>query len=708
MDESKVNILIVDDRPDKLLALEAVLEDLGQNIVRAYSGREALRHVLQEEFAVILLDVNMPGIDGFETAELIRQRRNSAHIPIIFLTALGDEMHVARGYSLGAVDYILTPVVPHVLRSKVAVFVDLFRKSQQVRLQALRLRQRATQLHRLASASLAINSASSVQQIVEVATHQAREIVGAHQAITTAMAGPSGVCETFTTGSYSEKYPQWQEHPQAIEEHGAYALVMATRKPMRMTQAELEAHLPPAGGASKGPPLRGLLAAPLKGRDGRHRGLIMLSDKLDGDFTDDDQAVIVQLAQIASVAIENTIFAEERETNRLKNEFLSTLSHELRTPLNAISAWVQLLRMSRPEGEIAHGLEVIGRNVKAQTRLIEDLLDLSRITAGKIRLDLRPILLRSVVEAAADALRPVVEEKGLSFSCHLDAAASTVRGDSERLQQVIWNLLSNAAKFTPSGGAITVRLTSDECWVRVSVTDTGEGIEPQFLPHVFDRFRQADSSSSRHHGGLGIGLTIVRHIVGLHGGTVTADSLGKGHGATFVITLPLALLPANVTPGVVEDRSDPADPIDGPHPSNSLNGCRVLLVDDDSDARQGLTVMLERHHAQVAGASSAATALEIAPSFRPDVVITDLAMPEQDGFSLLRELRQLPAEQGGEVPTIALTAYARPEDRKRVMEAGFNAHVAKPINPAELLRVVRECLPALSAEPASNAASRTA
>jgi signal transduction histidine kinase/response regulator RpfG family c-di-GMP phosphodiesterase len=677
MDDSKVSILIVDDRPDKLLSLEAVLEDLGQKIVRAYSGREALRYVLQEEFAVILLDINMPDMDGFETAQLIRQRPNSAHVPIIFLTAMSDEMYVSRGYSLGAVDYILTPVVPQVLRSKVAVFVDLFRKTQQVQMQSDRLRQRATQLHRLTSASLAINSADAVEKIVQIATETARELIGAHQAVMIATPGHRHHAHAASHASYSGKYAGWQRLTPKIRD-SAHAMICTNNRAMRMTQGELDAHAPLLG-TEDAPPLRGLLAAPLSGRDGRNMGLVFLSDKFDGEFSEDDQ--------LASVAIENTIYAEERESNRLKDEFLSTLSHELRTPLNAISGWVQLLKMEPLEGELSHGMDVIERNVKAQTRLIEDLLDLSRITTGKLRLSARPIQIKPVVEAAVDALQPIVEEKGINLNREIDGVDIAVFGDPDRLQQVFWNLMSNAAKFTHAGGTITVRLRSEGEQVLLSIADTGDGMEPGFVPHVFDRFRQADSSSARRHGGLGIGLTIVRHIVELHRGTVCADSPGLGRGSTFTVSFPLII--------AAETAVHP-QPRDGAKPP-SLAKLHVLVVDDEPDAREVVSEILQRYGANVATAASAAEALHLFNLQRPDVVVTDLAMPDQDGFALLKELRRLTPDAGGLLPVIALTAYARPEDQSRAFECGFQDHIAKPVDPLDLVTAIHRCagMPAL-------------
>ena len=358
----KVNILLVDDRADKLLAIEAVLEDLGQNIVRAYSGREALRHVLTHEFAVILLDVNMPGMDGFETAELIRQRKSSEGTPIIFITSFGDERHIARGYSLGAVDFIQAPVIAEVLRSKVAVFVDLYRKTEQVKRQADSLRRRATQLQRLAAASLAINGALSIERMLQIVTDTAREIIGSHQAITLFVDPRPGKVRESTQafGSYSDKYADWRSKPLRLDAI-AGTVVFRSHAATRMTEAELLEHpdweivrhvrVPPVTG--------GMLAAPLVGRDGTRLGIVYLSDRVDGAFSADDELLVVQLAQVASIAVENALFAEEREANRLKDEFLSTLSHELRTPLNAILGWTQLMQMQELDPEVNHALEVI-------------------------------------------------------------------------------------------------------------------------------------------------------------------------------------------------------------------------------------------------------------------------------------------------------------------------------------------------------------
>ncbi len=725
----RASILIVDDRPDKLLALEAVLEDLGPHIVRAYSGREALRQVLQHEFAVILLDVNMPDMDGFETAALIRQRKNSESTPIIFITAFGDEMHAARGYSLGAVDYIQAPVVPDVLRTKVTVFVELFTKTEQVKRQAESLRRRASQLQNLAAASVAINAASSIEKMLQIVTDTARDVIGAHQAITFLAAAGSGAGRSHkgqAFSSFSEKYADWAGRDLRLDQV-TNTLVAQSRSATRMTEAELHDH--PDWEIVKQmeiPPVRGgMLAAPLTGRDGATNfGVIYLADRFEGTFSHDDEAIIVQLAQMASVAIENSLYAEERESNRMKDEFLATLSHELRTPLNAILGWTQLLRLQQKEfsgrkshdpasalpkavaeamAEVGHGLEVIERNARSQTKLIEDLLDVSRITTGKMRLTGQVTGIGPMVLAAADVVRPSVDAKRISLTCAIepDATDATVFCDPDRLQQVFWNLLSNAVKFTEAGGRIEARLLKDDTTtVRFIVRDTGRGIDPKFLPHVFDRFRQADSSSTRSHGGLGIGLTIVRHIVELHGGSVRAESAGEGHGATFSVTLPLAS-PASPERSTVPSPSAASSEIPQPaagHIGNramaprngtaALAGLKILLVDDERDGREVVRQTLSRFGADVETASSAAEAMELLASCQPDLLISDIAMPDEDGYALVRRVRSLSPEAGGKIPAIALSAYSRDEDRQRALTAGFQSHVAKPVEPEDLLAAV--------------------
>jgi signal transduction histidine kinase/DNA-binding response OmpR family regulator len=688
--DARANILIVDDKPEKLLSLEVVLEDLDQRIVCATSGREALRHLLTEEFAVILLDVNMPDMDGFEAAALIRQRSSLQHVPIIFITAFGDEMHAARGYSLGAVDYIHTPVIPEVLRSKVGVFVDLYQKNAQVRRQSETLRRRATQLQKLAAASMAINSAVAVEQMLQILTDSARDIIGSEQCLALCTADPSSASSRpRSAASFSDRHAKWRDRELNLEAAASTVIAQAPSA-TRLNDRELRDH--PDWDIIRGlkiPPTQGgLLAAPLTNRGGKNLGLILLLDRAEGQFTGEDESLLTQLAQITSIAIQNAIFAREREANRLKDEFLATLSHELRTPLNAIVGWTQLLRMEKLPEEATHGLDVIDRNVKAQTKLIEDLLDVSRITTGKMRLNVRDVMLAPIVQAAIDAMRPAADAKGIELTSEL-ATDIRANADPDRLQQVVWNLLSNAVKFTAGRGRVRVTLEKVNSHAHIRVADTGQGIDPEFLRFVFDRFRQADSATTRSHGGLGIGLNIVRHIVELHGGTVAAHSAGLNKGAAFTVTLPTSIPQASLTP----PRDAQAAVSFAPTPARqntcgTLAGTRVLLVDDEKDAREMVCEILRRAQVQVFAVGSVREALECLARAIPDVLVSDLAMPQEDGYSLIQTLRQFSPDRGGKTPAIALTAYAREEDQVHALSAGFQMHLTKPVEPRQLLAAI--------------------
>ena len=682
MSDGKINILIVDDKPEKALALEAVLEDLGQNIIRAYSGREALRCLLNQVFAVILLDVNMPGMDGFETAALIRQRPSTQGVPIIFVTAMDDQTHASQGYSLGAVDYIQTPVVPEVLKAKVSVFVELFRKSEQVQRQARSLEQRAGQLHKLAAASLAVHSAVTMEQMFRVLADTARDVTGAQAARAIYFSEPPSrrarIYRAMENG-VSERVAELDE-AEAEELRRQSATLQLLGRIARKSRQSLLPKLSLSASAGHAP--AEWLSAPLLSRDGRNLGLIEVGERTAGQFSQDDEAILVQLAQMGSIAVENTLYAVERESNRIKDEFLSTLSHELRTPLNAILGWTQLLQIGPLPPEVDHGLEVIDRNARAQTKLIEDLLDVSRISTGKLELNLRPTSLGHVVRAAVDAIRPTVEHRQITVGVTLPDSEVIVEGDGDRLQQVVWNLLSNAVKFTPDRGRIEIRLQQAGDLVKLSVTDNGRGINPSFLPFVFDRFKQADSSSTRSHGGLGIGLTIVRHIVQMHHGSVDADSLGEGHGATFTVTLPAYQEELSPATG---DASSPRETV-----AADLTGMRILVVDDEADAREVIAATLAHVGATVSAAGSVDAAMAVIAQNPPDLVISDIAMPVADGYDLIRRVKLLGPEEGGQIPVIALTAYARTEDRERAVAAGFKAHIAKPINPATLISAVRK------------------
>jgi PAS domain S-box-containing protein len=380
---------------------------------------------------------------------------------------------------------------------------------------------------------------------------------------------------------------------------------------------------------------------------------------------------------------------EAEAANRLKDEFLATLSHELRTPLTAVLGWARMLRGGNlDEATAVRALDIIERNAEAQQQLIEDVLDVSRIITGKLRLDLRPVELVPVVEAAVDAVKPAAEAKHIELSIGIDPEANLVSGDPTRLQQVVWNLLTNAIKFTPKEGKVEVRMERLGSNVRIKVTDNGQGISPDFLPHVFDRFRQADSSTTRRYGGLGLGLAVVRHLVEQHGGRVSAESEGENRGSTFTIELPVSALRLNPEEFTKLKGGAPAAGDRREGAASSLGGVRALVVEDQADARELLSVLLRQYGAEVVTASSAAEAISAIRRERPDVMVSDIGMPGEDGYWLIREVRSLGAELGGDVPAVALTAYASVADRERALAAGFQAHVSKPIEPSALVSAV--------------------
>jgi PAS domain S-box-containing protein len=380
--------------------------------------------------------------------------------------------------------------------------------------------------------------------------------------------------------------------------------------------------------------------------------------------------------------------SDAERANRLKDEFLATISHELRNPLNAIMGWAHMLRLGKlTPANAERAVETIYRNAKSQGQLVADLLDVSRIISGKLRLDVRTVDLIYIVNAAIDSIRPAADAKGIRLQTILDSAAGPISGDADRLQQIVWNLLTNAVKFTPKGGHIQVKVQRVDSQVEVVVSDSGIGIRKEFLPHVFDRFRQADATTTRIHGGLGLGLSIVHQLVDLHGGTVSVQSEGEGKGATFTITLPFA--------GVVnnEDEAEPGQPAHAEKMVTfeslpSLAGIKVLVVDDEADTRELIREVLNECGSEVITSGSVEEALVALEEHKPDILISDLGMPDEDGYSLISKIRALPSERGGHIPAAALTAYARAEDRMRVLRSGFQFHLPKPIDSAELVTVV--------------------
>jgi PAS domain S-box-containing protein len=427
---------------------------------------------------------------------------------------------------------------------------------------------------------------------------------------------------------------------------------------------------------------------------GRIVGTIEVQSYDLGAYRDEHVTSMRMAANLAAVAIENVLLLEREsraraaaeESNRMKDEFLATVSHELRTPLTSILGWARMLASGTlDEVTSLRAVETIERNAKSQSQIIEDILDASRIITGKLSLDVQPVELVIVLESAINAVRPAAEAKGIQIETAFDAQANRVSGDANRLQQVVWNLLSNAVKFTPVGGRVQVQLRQSEGYVEIVVSDTGKGIDKEFLPYVFERFRQADSSTTRHHGGLGLGLAIVRHLVELHGGTVTAESAGEGDGTRFTVRLPHAAMQARAAGEETAKRAARTSIFDC---QPSLAGLRVLVVDDEEDTLELLRMVLERCRMEVTTAASVHEAIKAFESAQPDVLISDIGMPVEDGYQLIRRVRGRAPEQGGDVPAIALTAYAGEADRKRMLSSGYQMRMAKPIEPASLIQAI--------------------
>ena len=424
--------------------------------------------------------------------------------------------------------------------------------------------------------------------------------------------------------------------------------------------------------------------APIRNHKGQITGVVLV-------FRDVTERKLAEHEREELLSREKLAREQAETASRIKDEFLATVSHELRTPLTAMLGWSRLLRDNRLDKEATkRAIEVIDRNASSQAQIVNDLLEMSRIITGKMRLELRPIDVSRVTINAVETLKPAAEAKGIKLEVDVPETSIQVKGDSDRLQQVLWNLLSNAIRFTPHGGSVKVQVSKIESQVEVVVSDTGIGINQQFLPYVFDRFQQADSSITRKYGGLGLGLAIVRSLVELHGGTVRAESPGEGLGTIFTVRLP-----EGGTQEIEDDQAVPARGVRAvSHESAGLDhridlsGLRVLVVDDETDALELISVVLGQYGAEVRTSTSAGLALPMISEWRPNVLVSDIGMPDEDGYVFIRKVRSLTPEQGGRVPAAALTAFARSEDRLRVLAAGFQTHVTKPVDPKEIASVV--------------------
>ena len=726
--EEKINILLVDDSPTNLLALESILRAPERNLIRASCGEDALRYLLDNEAAVVLLDVYMPGIDGLETAELIRGREKSRDIPIIFLTANSTGVrHLSRGYSLGAVDYIVKPVEPEILRSKVAVFVELFKKTREIRHQAQLLHEKNLELENanLARLNMLIDLGHELaaerdpEQVLAKFCRSSRGIVGAEEAAVCALdAGASSMRHFFHCTKQKETASVSVIPP--IVQH-ALDRVILERRALRLSEADGSL----LTDEIKYDSIQSFLGAPILSASGVSGWFYLLNKTDADDFSEADERLAATLTTQVSVAYENARLYAETESNaaelrsemavrkqaeeeraqllvreraaraeaelanRTKDEFLATLSHELRTPLSAILGWSHILRTNQlGKKDWARGLETIERNARVQSQLIDDLLDVSRIISGKIRIEPRAVDLPTVIEAAIDSIRPTLEAKEIQLETDFESRDCIVLGDANRLQQIFWNLFSNAVKFTPQNGSVRVQVREQDFGVKVSVSDSGVGITPEFLPYIFDRFSQADGSTTRTHGGLGLGLAIVRHLVGLHHGRVEVESEGENRGATFTVTLPIAAA-VQATDGEFLSAESNVQPLNS---AKIFAGVRILVVDDEADSRDLISTILTRCGSEVRCSESAAEAIQALAEWGPDLLLSDIGMPNEDGYSFIRRVRRLRSKRAKQIPAIALTAYATEEDRSAALAAGFQIHLAKPVEPNSLVNSIAAAL----------------
>jgi signal transduction histidine kinase len=674
----KIKILLVDDRPENLLAYRAILGELDLELIFADCGEEALKSVLTNDFAVILLDVNMPGMDGFETAAFIRGRKHSAHTPIIFVTAFPDEVHAARGYAHGAVDYLQTPIVPEVLRAKVRVFVELFRMTEQIKRQSEERRAFDQERVRRAAAEEANSRLRFLAQVTEVIGRSldyattARDLVR----LTVPTLGEHAV-----VARWDELGPGWHIVEAVSAHEGVTVAELASLDPL---PAEIAAAIRQWQSTQASdldrPSDPRLILLPLAGQKSTFAVLGIKRSAAAPPFSADDLTLIEALGSRAAMALENAnLYKDLERADRQKNEFLSMLAHELRNPLAPIRTAVDVLRLKGDgQPEIEWAREIINRQTKHLVRLVDDLLDVSRITGGKIRLDLEVLNAASVVAAAVETSRPLIEESGHQMTVALPEEPVWVRCDRVRLAQVLSNLLNNAAKYTQRGGLIglTVEQSGGEAVFRVA--DNGIGISAEMLPKVFELFTQVERSLDRSQGGLGVGLTVVKRLVEMHGGRVEASSSGAGGGSEFTVRLPAIESPPDteaVADAPLENRS-PAAPL------------RVLVVDDNADAADSLAWLLRHGEHEVRTAHDGRQAVELAHAFHPQAVVLDLGLPEIDGYEVARRLRQHADTRGALL--VALSGYGQQEHRRRSSEAGFDYHFVKPVDFAALQRILLE------------------
>ncbi|MGE0593213.1 MAG: response regulator [Vicinamibacterales bacterium] len=634
---SQTSVLVVDDNAATRYSTGRVLRSVGHAVLTAGSGTEAITVAVQSRPDIIVLDINLPDIDGFQVCRELRARAETHDTPIVYLSAtFVDDLDKVQGLDAGADGYLTHPVEPPVLISTISALLRARRAEHAIVESEARLK---------AVFENALNGIALLSDDMVVLD------------LNPAMCGILGRDRQDIVGRHLSVF-SFQDHP--LDTPAMRAAIASTGQ------------------------WRGV--APVLNAAGRHVDLewsVSLHSVPNVHLaivSDITERVAAEADRARLLASERQARAQAEEANRVKDDFLAALSHELRTPLNAIvgfSRVLQTLPVVAADGDAVHAVNAIERNAWVQAQLISDLLDVSRITSGKLDLDRQPLSPVDAVEAALTSVQGAARAKKIRIETALDPQVDQILWDPSRFQQVVWNLVDNAVKFSDVGGAVHVTLGQTPTHVELRVRDTGRGISPEFLPHVFDRFRQQESTSRRGHGGLGLGLAIVHQLVSAHGGTIEASSDGEGHGATFVVTLPRHAS-RELTTRAPDVRV--AAPV-------TLHGVSVMVVDDNEDARTLLRRILADASARVLDVMSAKEAMGSLDGFRPDILVSDLAMPGEDGFDLIRQVRSS-GWSAMRLPAIALSAYARDDDRQRSLQAGFQSHMSKPPDVTRLLRQI--------------------
>ena len=674
----RVDILIVDDTAAQRMAIESVLAELGENIVAVDSGREALRFLLDHDVAVILLDVNMPEMDGFETAAMVRQRPRTRNVPIIFLTADTDELHAARGYSLGAVDYLFSPFLPDILRTKVRVFVELARMHAQARRHAEeRVALAAEQAARAAAEAnnLRLGVLAEATRVMTRPLESASIAGDLLRAVLPYVADLAGVIPADAART-SEAEGVWLRVDAEGRLGSPPAGIAGHREILDAALRVIVSHKLETLTAKDGSGTWAIVA-PLPARGTTLGAMACAMLESNRRYTTADIDLVRDLASRTAIALDNrSLYREIEERDRRKDEFLAMLAHELRNPLAAISNAVTVLeKLGAQDDDTARIRMIIGRQTHHLARLVDDLLDVARVTTGRIVVERQPVALGDVARRALQAFEAA--GKTAQHEIVLKTNSVWVIGDASRLEQVVANLLDNALRYTARGGRIVVSVQRDGTEAVLRVSDTGRGIPAALLPQIFDLFVRGGGGGHARADGLGLGLTLVRRLVELHGGSVEATSAGEGLGSELVVRLPAS--PAPVTPTNL------------PAPS-AFRPTRILIVEDNDDARESLRLLLELDGHEVIAAGSGEDGLDHAQSRAFAIALVDLGLPGIDGFEVARRLRAM--ARGTEVRLVAISGYGQPLDRKRAQAAGFDAHLVKPVDTEVLRTVLAELTPA--------------